>query len=129
MKNLQPGATALLGEGKSRRRNRCAGMNHRIEVGVIEFEQVTADRVDECGMQDIKALGPSEHGGLRRAGKRCDELEQVIHGGMACRSERSADQVQDRPFRVMPDPRGNIAPLRGDNKLCPTRGYRTFRRT
>jgi hypothetical protein len=96
-------------------------MDDRLEVGVVEIEEVAADRIDEGGIQDIEALGASEKGCLGRASNGAKKPHQAFKIRMACRAKRGADEVEERTLGFMPNRKGNVGPTRAREEISPSR--------
>ena len=69
VQHRRPGQPTLFRKRQCGRGDRRRGMDDRRQVRVIVVEQVCADRVDECGSEQIEPLRAAEHGDAFGAGQ------------------------------------------------------------
>jgi len=84
-------------------------MDDRVQVGIVEIEQVGRDRIDECSAERIQALRSADNGGCCSAAEWRQRPQRCCDGRIIGRTERGREEIQDRPFGFM-TLRGDIRP-------------------
>ena len=70
VQHRRPGQAALFRKREHGRGDRRGRMDDRAQMGVVVVEQVPADRVDECGAEQIEPFRAAKHGHPFGAGQR-----------------------------------------------------------
>ena len=99
---------AVLRQGQQRRDDRPGRVDHRLEVRVVEVEDVRADAVHQRRVQHVHSLAPAEHRGLRRTRERRQRADGGIERLVARSAHGAAGPVEQRPLRFLPDRRRNV---------------------
>ena len=84
-------------------------MNDRVQMGVVEIEQVGRDRIDERRAERIEPFRPADDGGCCSAAEWRQRPQRRCDGRIISRTERGGEEVQDRPFGFV-TLRGDIRP-------------------
>ena len=115
MDELGAADRAVLGEHEDRGRDRAGGMDHRLQVRVVEVEDVRADAVEQGGAEDVDAFAAAEDAGLGRAAERTERANRDIDRLVAGRTHGASEPVEERAHRVCANRRRQVTGFRGDD--------------
>jgi hypothetical protein len=95
-----PGKAVPFGEGQQRRGDRPRRVDDRLEVGVVEIEDVARNAHGESGAEQVGLALAARHRELRRAGEGRERVEGDVDGRMAGAADRAAEPVHEGPHRL-----------------------------
>lgn len=90
------------------RSHRAGRVDDRLQVGVVEIEDVARHSIDEGGIHDVEPLAAAEQRGLLRAGERRERCNGDIDRLVSRSTDRHADPVQQRAHALLADVGGQI---------------------
>ncbi len=122
------GNRLYLRQRKNRGRHRTGRMNDRLQVGVVEIENMARHAIDEGGVHDIEPLAAAEQRGLRRAREGRERRDRDLHGLMTRSADRNADPVQQRPHAFLANIRRQVV-IGGGHEIARKRARDLFRRS
>ena len=120
--HVPAGKPPRLRQRQNRRRDRRSRMNDRVQMGIVEIQQVGRDRIDEGRAERIEPLRPADDRRCRGAAERRQRPQRGRDGRIIGRAERGCEEIQDRAFRFV-TLRGDIRP-----RACRQRNLRALRR-
>ena len=89
-------------------RHRTRGMNDRLQMRVVEIENMARHTVDEGGVHDVKSFAATQHRGLRGAGEGRERSDRNLDRLVARSADRDAGPVQQCPGAFLADISGKI---------------------
>ena len=72
------------------------------QMRVIVVEQVAANRVDECGAEQIEPLRAADHGDTFGAGQRRQNPQRHFDRRRSRDPEGTAEEIEQRSLALMP---------------------------
>jgi hypothetical protein len=91
-----------LGQRQDGGRDRAAGMDDGLEMGIVEVEGMRRGAVHERREHDVEPVAAAEHRGLARPRELGQRRERALHRLMARSADRAADPVEKRARRLVP---------------------------
>ena len=118
VQHRRPGQPTLFRKRQCGRGDRRRGMDDRRQVRVIVVEQVGADRVDECGSEQIEPLRAAEHGDPFGAGQRRENPHGHFDRRRSGDPKGTADEIEERSLALMPHRVRQRIPARRRNEFA-----------
>jgi hypothetical protein len=99
----RPLALVTFGEREERGGDGPRGVDHRLQVRVVEIERVRGDAVHQRGACHVHLLGAAEDARLRRGVEHAHAPQRGFRGLVARRADGAAHPVQERAVRFVLD--------------------------
>ena len=92
-------------------------MDHRLQMRVVEFQNIGADLIEECRGKRIGLFTAANHRRMSRTEERRQSPDCQLDRIIAAPAERGADEIYDHALGLAARFGGDVPPMRFDQEL------------